>query len=156
MKKKAKSKAELQLPELQAIILRTARHLPCLFHVSLSLSRPDASLRAFLVCDRASCIAHTTVAAKDVDQHHTTATFRHALFADERPTREHATSLCLRSLFFLGNAYTTGHDHVSGMVFQWVVSYFTVRIAVIPCPILPAESTARFRRIRQCQFGMQP
>ena len=79
MKKKAKLKAELQLPELQAIILRTARHLPCFMSPSLSL----VPMLPLLVCDRASCIAHTIVVAKDVDQHHTTATFRHALFAGE-------------------------------------------------------------------------
>jgi len=52
MKKKAKLKAELQLPELQAIILRTARHLPCF--MSPSLSRSDASLARVR-----SCILHS-------------------------------------------------------------------------------------------------
>ena len=55
MKKKAKSKAELQLPELQAIILRTARHLPCFMSLSLLL----VPMLPFLVCDRASSIARS-------------------------------------------------------------------------------------------------
>lgn len=129
---KKPSAAKLLLPKLQAIILRTTRHLPCFMSLS-------ASSRCFpFSCAIVHPARRIIVVAK---HHHTTATFRHARAVRRRenigPTREHATSLCLRSLFFPSNAHTTGHDHESTAVFQWVLSYFRVRYCCNSMPDSP-------------------
>jgi hypothetical protein len=134
--KKAKSKAS-------CCCSRPAGHNPpnypssSLFQVSLTLSS-----RCFPFCSHArSC----SVVAKDDGQHHTTATFRHALFAARSTRARDSNAFSKFALFRQCIHYRSWHDQ-SMMALQWQVRYFNMYTALISHRISPPrESTARFR-----------
>jgi len=129
--------SSLLLPGLQAIILRTARHLPCFM-----FSHPDDSLSRL---SRArSCIVHRRrqaqlLSASIIRQQPRSGT-RCSPTRDPRVSTRHFD---VHSKFvLLSNASTTDHGHQLIVVFQWLLSYSIVYNISIPRRFSPPREKA--------------